>query len=252
MTYDNPVRRLHTLLTRAFEIASQKNNQKISTNKIWAEVFEISPNDNEALIRCADEFFVLMKESIEATKLLQTVGYEPYIRALDRVRTRLYSKSFLHSQWGSFASGLNDETLIDRLEMTADAIDRESRLVQLSQDQLNELLTNAKALLEEIRQSALDDDIKNFLFIRLEEVCSAIQHYSISGSAGLKRVIEANIGSTFLKLHGLTPEEKKTPLFEKFLKLMLQCGGWLGLFADVDGFLLPKVTETLLQIPPGS
>ncbi|ESA37140.1 hypothetical protein N836_00230 [Leptolyngbya sp. Heron Island J] len=247
MAYDNPVRRLHSLLIKAFEAG---NGQPTAASKlIWAKVFEVSVDDNESLISCTDELFGLLRSSLDAVKGLHSVNSNPHMRTLIRIRSLLYSKNFLNDQWKIFSSGLKDQSLMDLLEMTANAIDRETRLTKLSQDQLNDLLTSAKELLEDIRQSDLDDDIKNFLFIRLDEVCSAIQYYSISGSTGLRRVIEANIGGTLLKLSGLTPEERKTSVLTKFLHLMVRGAGLLGLMADAEGFLLPKVAE-LLQLPP--
>ena len=249
MAYDNPVRRLHNLLTKAFDAG---DGQPTAASKlIWAKVFEVSANDNESLISCTDELYGLLRSSLDAVKGLRSVNSEPHLRTLIRIRSLLYSKNFLNDQWNKFSSGLKDQSLMDLLEMTANAIDRESQLAELSQDQLNDLLTSTKELLEEVRQSDLDNDIKTFLIIRLDEVCSAIQYYSISGSAGLRHVIEANIGGTLLKLNGLAPEERKTSALKKFLQLMVKGAGLLGLMADVEGFLLPKVAE-ILQLPPGS
>ena len=49
----------------------------------------------------------------------------------------------------------------------------------------------------------MNKELKAFLTVRIEEVCSALRHYSFSGSEGLRIVVESSIGGAVLKSYGL-------------------------------------------------
>ncbi|NEP15467.1 MAG: hypothetical protein F6J97_01035 [Leptolyngbya sp. SIO4C1] len=253
MAYDNPARRLHSLLTKAFDVADkQDNKQSVSCNVVWSQVFGVHVNQKTELLSYAEEFLFLLKCSREAIERLQSVRKEPYLRPLDHISNQIQSHGFFGGKWANLGNGLNNPAIMDMLEITANAIDVQGQLMTLEESQLAELLDATSSLLEEVRASNLDIDIKTFLSVRLEEICHAIDHYSVYGSEGLRRVVETNIGATVLKTYGLYSNGETPAPIQKFLNLMLKFGSWLGLAADVSEFLLPTAAELIKQLPPSA
>ncbi|MEO0455017.1 MAG: hypothetical protein AAF152_00345 [Cyanobacteria bacterium P01_A01_bin.114] len=252
MAYDNPARRLHILLHKAFDFEDPSKAQKgIQSRQIWAGVFAVDSNNKTELLIYAEEFLALLKSTREAVKRFHSVNHASYVRALDHISSAVYSHGFLGSQWNVLGATLKNPAIMDILEITANTIDRETRLFEITQEQLDELLDSVKTLLDDVLRSDLDDDIKTFLIVRLEEICSAIHHYTVCGSEGLCHVVEANIGAVLLKSIGLTPEQKAHPAWKKFFDLMMKFGVLLGLIADADGFLLPRAGDLIKHLLPG-
>jgi len=112
------------------------------------------------------------------------------------------------------------------------------------------LLKSAQELLNEITNSNIDSPLKIFLTVRLEEVCRAIRHYSIGGSDGLRNVIESNIGDAILRNAGLVTDNASQLWLQRFIQLMFKAGTLLGISADVDGFLLPSMSNLIQKVLP--
>ena len=94
--------------------------------------------------------------------------------------------------------------------------------------------------------------MKTFLVIRLEEICTAIRHYSLGGPERLRTVVEANIGGIILRSIGISSEDKEKPILRKVFDWLLTLGGILDLAANTQGYLLPKAAEiTKFLLPPG-
>ncbi|EDX82343.1 hypothetical protein S7335_900 [Synechococcus sp. PCC 7335] len=252
MSHDNPVRRLHQIITKACEIASAHRDRTVASSDIWASTFKIRKNDHSALTGYAEAFYVLLRQSRRVIEQLPVDDHSPYLQALDFVSSTISKYGFFSPQWGNLGNTLQSKPMMAMLSMTADAIDRDVKQAALSQEHLTELLNLTKALLDDVLNSDLEEDLKSYLIVHLEDVVRAIRHYSVSGSEGLRLVINANIGATLLKSMGLSPQAKRQTEWRKFLGLMLKFGGLLGLVADADEYLLPKLEEITKLLPPGA
>lgn len=251
MQYDNPARRLHHILTTAIDVsATQGEPQNVSSVNVWKGVF--AESDNENFPAALDGLHSLIKLTRDAVGRLQKVASRnTYLKALDELSMSVHQYGLLSSQWPLLHSALTRPLLLNLIAAAADIIDTESHLLELTKEQQTELLDSAKALLNEIVESEIDRELKVYLIVRLEEVCTAIRHYNIDGSDGLSRVVEANIGGAVLKLAQLTDKPVEKNFLRNFCQFMLRCASLLGIAADVNGFLLPGMTEILKSLPPG-
>lgn len=253
MEYDNPARRLHILLNKAFEIASLKEKDTatkkvpLKSRSVWIDVFGIQNNDEE-LLEYTEEFILLVKRTREEIKKMPSIRHATYMKGVNFISKSISLYGLTGKNWNEQGRLLKNESFIDYIEMVADAIDNRSKLPNLSKEQLDELRKDIDSILEDVLGSSLSEDIKLFLITRLQEIKSAIIHYSVSGSSGLVRVVEANIGATFLKSFNLSPESKS--YFKKFFELMGKISMVLGFGADFKGFLLPTVTKVIDLIEP--
>lgn len=251
MQCDNSARRLHYLIHKAFDYADESQSQELTSTEVWAKVFEIDPSDATQLAYCSEEFLFLLKCARRDIQRLQVTQHGPYLRVIDFIGSRIHQHGFWGGPWNQLGPSLKNPVMMDLLAVIADSIDSSSQLMALNQEDLDDLLNSINTLIEEVRNSNLDNSFKTFLVVRLEELRLAIMHYSISGSEGLRNVVEANIGSILLKCSGLTPTQRQDSGVQKFVALMVKLGGLLGIAADLDGFLLPAMNRVFQQLPPG-
>lgn len=251
MQYDNPARRLYDIICNALKASTALGSpDSINTKVVWDAVF----GESETTQRLADidEFHSLIQLTREAVlKLQQVSNRQIYLNSLNELSRIVHQYGLIGGKWSNLHSCFSQPMFLDLLAATADIIDNETHLLFLTAEQQKDLLAAALGLLEEIASSDIDSALKVFLTIRLEEVCAAIRHYGISGSEGLRRVVESNLGSAMLQSSGFSKETTGQTIFEKFMKLMLRCGTLLSIAADVDGFLLPGATEIVKRLLPG-
>jgi hypothetical protein len=116
--------------------------------------------------------------------------------------------------------------------------------------QLDEFLSEFENLLREVHDSDLGKQIKTYLIVRLEEICSAIRHYDIGGPERLRLVVDASVGGLLLRAADITSQDKEKPIFKKFLEKILTLGGLLDTAANIQGYLFPMLKK--LFLPPGN
>lgn len=249
MLKDNPARRLHSFLLKAFEISRQANLRDANSIQIWAKVFNVSMKDHSALLNHTTDFFNLIAQTREAIENLQSVRPDPYLPVLDRISTNLCQFGFPGGKWINFYNSFNNENTLGWLEAAANAIEHESQLVELTQEQLQSLLSSVEQLLAEVNGSELLPDIKLFLIAQLEKLCTAIRRYEMFGSEGLRQVIALNLGEILMQYESAPDEERKRPIWRRLIQSMTTFGGLLGFAADVEGFLLPKFVSMLKNLP---
>lgn len=252
MNYDNPAQRLLKILRSAFEIAStiDKDSNKVNSVIVWSKVFNVSSQSPVDLAQYAEEFVFLLKASRDAVNNLQRItSPDPYLDCLNDI-SRCIQEIGMLGKWSSFNGRLNNSKVLNALAMTADAVTNENRLVELSEDQLAEMLADTTVLLDKVLHSDIDDELKIFLTVRLQEICNAIEHYSIRGSAGLQHVIEKTLGAAALKAYVLGKEP--STFLQQCVDLVVKFSTLLGLAADVQGFLLPTAAVAAQHMLTGS
>lgn len=252
MQYDNPARRLYEVLTDAVNAATDEGRQPstAATNTVWNVVFG-EGNNRERLSDLNQLHYLLYLTRQSILRLQRVANKDIYFKPLEEVSRILYQHSLIGSKWISLHNELTKPMLLEMIAAAADAIDNEAHLFLLSEEQQKDILQSAEQLLKEIIESDIEQPLKTFLTVRLEEGCAAIRHYSMNGSEGLRRVIEANIGGAILQSAGFAKSDNGQTLLEKFMQLMFKCTTLLGIAADVDGFLLPTVTEVAKKLLPG-
>jgi hypothetical protein len=246
MQQDNAARRLY----RVLKCAVDNGDRNLQTYYAIARALDIQ--DPDADRHLLTDFFVLLSDVERTVRRLKKVSdLDEYIDAIKDVQSILLLGMF-HEIWESSLSRIKSQGLIKLLNACANFIDHEQLNPSLGAEQLQEYLQECEALLQEVVSSDLPDDIKTFLTIRLEEICSAIRHYSIGGPERLRTVVEANIGGLVLRSTGINPEVREKPIFSKVFSWLLTLGGVLDLAANTQGYLLPKISELVKLLPPAS
>jgi hypothetical protein len=247
MEQNNSARRLYNILDRA--LVTGKNDQIVY--QAIAEALGIkNPDSNKHLFT---ELFVLLAEVERIVKQLKRVkNLDRYIDAVKEIQSIFLAYGMFQARWESVSSNLQGRNLLLILDSCANFIAQEQIDPLLSEEQLQEYLQECEYLLQEVMESDLPEDIKTFLIVRLEEICTAIRHYSLGGLERLRTVVEANIGGMLLRSVEISPQEKEKPIFKKIFGWLLTLGGVLDLASNTQGYLLPKVAEIVkFLLPPG-
>jgi hypothetical protein len=135
------------------------------------------------------------------------------------------------------------------LDACGNLIAQELPVENLGEQKLSDYLLECEDLLVKVTESDLTDDLKTFLIVRLEEVYSAIRHYSIGGSDRLRTVVEANIGGMILRSPGISSKDREKPILKTLFSWFLSFGSLLGMVTDSQS-LLQSGFVTQFFLPP--
>lgn len=246
MEQDNAARRLYNIL----KLAMSRGDENHLCFYALAQALDIkNPDADNHLFT---DFFVLLNDmEMVVSQLKKVSDLDEWIHAVREIKS-IFLCDMFQKKWGDTVSKLNDQRLIRQISACANFIDREQVNPSLSEEQLQEYLRGCEDLLKELIDSDLPEDIKTYLVIRLEEICSAIRQYSLGGPERLRKVVEANLGGILLRLAGISPKDQEKPIFKKVCGWLLAFGGVLDLGANTQGYLMPKIAEIAKYfLPPG-
>jgi hypothetical protein len=243
MNQNNSAHRLCTILEKAMDIeGDQKDTTAMIGNAMGIE--DITDR------RFMTSFFVLIADVERSILLLRNVSKKSdYINTIRQLQTIFFSHSLRSDHWPNIKSTIKSGNLTLILDACANFIARELPVENLSEQELSDYLSKCEDLLSQVTESDLTGDLKTFLIVRLEEVCSAIRHYSIGGSERLRTVIEANIGGMILRSAGISPEDREKPILKTLFSWFLTFGSLLGMVIDSQS-LLQSGFVTHFFLPP--
>lgn len=246
MEQDNAARRLCNM----FEIALQNASDVTLIYIALGRALGITEPENDK--HFITEIFVMLSEVDQDLKKIKKLNsIEKYIKAIEEIHSSLITTNLISTQWSALKSLIENRNFLLILESCASFIAQEQKNILLSETQLSEYLEQCEGLLKELIMSDLDDDIKTYIVVRLEEVCTAIRHYKIGGSKRLRIVIESNIGAMVLHNEDYSLEQKKG-IIGKIFNFFITIGSVLDLGANTEGYLLPKLASIAkFLLPPG-
>jgi hypothetical protein len=250
MNPNNSARCLHRILKNALETGSDEK----PIHYALAPALKIDHPDLERY-KYAD-FLILIRDVENTVKSLKKIpDLDEYISSIQELSNLLFGFGIFQGPWGSISGALKQGRLLMALNSCAVFIDQEYAHPDLSDEQLKQYLNECEELVKKVTESDLEESIKSFLIIRLEEICVAIRQYHLGGTERLKKVVEENIGGVLLRLSGLGPEEKGKSLNWEVFTWLIHFGGVLDLAANTQGYLIPKLVEAVQRVqhllPPG-
>ena len=90
--------------------------------------------------------------------------------------------------------------------------------------------SEVRILLERVLDTQLNDDIKSFVFEKLQDVEQAIINYKFKGSDGLRRVVEATFGAALLNED--LRKEGENPVITSFLTTITRIASMLSIYIN--------------------
>jgi hypothetical protein len=243
MNQNNSAHRLVNILEKAIEIAGDEKD----TTAVIGKAMGVENTSNRYFMT---DFFVLISDVERSISHLKNVSKKAqYINAVREIQDIFFSHYLAASHWPDIRGAIQSRNLIMVLDACATFISTENPLISLDEAQLEEYLLKCEELLKEVAASELSKDLKTFLIVRLEEVCTAIRHYSIGGSERLRTVVEANIGGMILRSAGISPKDREEPILKTLFSWFLTFGSLLGMVTDSQS-LLQSTFVTQFFLPP--
>ncbi|MDQ7779451.1 MAG: hypothetical protein RDV41_07040 [Planctomycetota bacterium] len=127
-----------------------------------------------------------------------------------------------------------DERTYLALQACADLLEWVEPVMTTDRKTLEELRQKVQALLDEVSESNLSENLKALLLAKLADLRCAIETCEVVGIGGLRRALESSVGWVQLNLHSLAGEaqdEQKKGIIAKvveFLAHVAQILGYLG------------------------
>lgn len=215
LVQSNPVSRLVSILeaASAFHI-----NTPMRT--VWAKTLGCEPNDTGEILRLVGELIKLAGQAKQAVLDVENVDQSLYVAPFRNVENLLSTMNF-DKRWHE-VSKLVEPPILMALRFAADLLKREGvASFQLSDSQVEELMSKLDAILERILATDLPPKLKLLFARNLEQLRQALICLKISGVEGVEQELDRAIGSAFrhtaeLKEIASQSEEKAAVLRDYF------------------------------------
>jgi hypothetical protein len=244
MNNNNAAHRLCHIIEKAVDSEGEQKDTCIAIG----EAMGISDFSNRSFMI---DFFVLISEVHRSILNLKNVPRKPdYINTIQEIQQLFFTHNLAGDHWPNIRHQIKNRNLTLILDACANFIATENPLPDLNETELNDYLDKCEQILKEVTGSDLEDPLKTFLIVRLEEICSAIRNYPIGGSERLKILVEANIGGMILRSAGISGVDREKPILQKLFRMLLTFGSLLGMVTDSQT-LLQSGWVTQFLLPPG-
>ena len=187
---ENPAERLLKILNTA--ILGKDN---LSIKQVWANTFELDPNDTSSLLMSVAELINLVRLTKDAIQKIEGIDHKIHLQPFNKIEKALAITN-LEASWQSFKVHLDDATMV-ALQFCSDTLSRQVQEIEIPKEKLDKLLQEVNALLAKVVDSELPGEVTDILIDNLENIRRAILTYRIRGATALKHALERGIGSLF-------------------------------------------------------
>lgn len=201
MTIDNPAARLLNILERGRELPSD-----MSCRKAWCQLLSVGIKDKAILMGRLGKVMSLSTEIISRLKNIDGIKVDRYIH-WETPLDKAFLQNNLNGQWKAFNDHVDDH-VINYLSMTSDLLSHKLPEPVLSKPSLDSILSNARSLIDEVKDSEIPVAIREFMIKQLHKICMAVEEYEINGAESISSAVESAFG--YGVLHGESVELAKT------------------------------------------
>ena len=245
---NNPAGRLYKILTLSLKNGTTKSGSKHRTAKsVLSEVLDINNNDSIEFFDGVNKLFTLVKDTELAINKLYNVDIELYQSPIKEIKEAFQNFNVV-GEWSEIANKI-DRGTTEKLKFCADALSRQQGEIPLNVEEMNELHKEVRVLLERVIDAELNEDIRSFIFDKLQDIEQAIINYKFKGSEGLQRVIEATFGATLMNEN--LRKEGENPIVASFFTTITRVASMLSIYSNTKQ-LGADVGRVLQKLLPGT
>ncbi|HCH01038.1 MAG TPA: hypothetical protein DEV85_03980 [Vibrio sp.] len=239
MKLDNPAARLLAILEEGLEYKPDS-----VCRDVWCEILNVEKGDNATLMGRIGKVMSLSTDIIESLNNIGGIKTERYLHWVNPIETAFIQNN-LNGQWNGFRGQINAH-VINYLSMTSDLLSHKCPQPILEDSSLESILANARALIDEVRQSDLPSSIKDFMVKQLHKVCLAVEEHSIRGSESVSNAVESAFGYGVLNTEAVELA-KTNPVAKKFWQNMANIALVVSISTGVQQ-LAPPIMKLLPEI----
>ncbi|SBS32077.1 hypothetical protein MAQ5080_02159 [Marinomonas aquimarina] len=221
---NNPALRLHDILEKGM-----KHDPRQKTKDVWKSILEVE--DDFHLFGKISAVQLLVTEIVCSFERYDPVNYKRYCSWLPQLETA-FNQQNLNGDWNTFKSFINQNTL-DGISTSALAMSHFSNSKKVSEENLLSLRKHTNCLIEELKSSDLESDIRLFILDHLYSILRALDEYKIKGPEYLIEKIERAAGSAAIKANTQQIPKAK---FHSFMNYIANAATIVGLCNSVSDF----------------
>jgi hypothetical protein len=242
---NNPAGRLYEILVRAIKIG--KNVKNSTAKSVLSKVLDINNPDSFEFFDGVKKLVTLINDTELAINKLSNVNIELYQSPINEIKEAFRDFNF-GGEWSKIADKIDRGTL-QTLKFCADALSRQRGEIILNVEEINELHNEVRTLLERVLDAELNDDIRSFIFDKLQDIEQAIINYKFKGSEGLQKVIENTFGATLM--NDDIKKEGENPIVVSFFTTITRIASMLSIYSNTKQ-LGADVGRVLQKLLPGA
>ncbi len=188
MVSDNPADRLLHILKAGKQISLSYN-----CRKAWCQLLDVDDASNHSLLMSRlGKVMALPDEIVSLLDSHDGIEPEVYQHWVSQINAG-FSNQSLTGTWESFIKFI-DSHAMSNLALTSTLLRVTGKRTLIDEVSLQETTEKLHALLSEVMESELADDVKAYVVKSLQKIITALNEYKITGSAPILETIEASFG----------------------------------------------------------
>ncbi len=152
---------------------------------MWCVAFGIGGDDHLLLYKCMRDLWVLIGRCKSEVLAVQDINHELYLESFVAIE-EIAAQGNLDSNSNQIRKKLAEKATLQGLRFCADAIDQRFGEVDLSQQEISDLLADVNVLIETVLHAEhIPGVLQRELALQLEGVRYAIMTYRLNGTEGI-------------------------------------------------------------------
>lgn len=217
----NVARELYSVLNDIYQA------QGTNTYDVLSQVLNIPEENRDDIVLAYGMIFGMINQMKSDLTKLQYIRQEKYLEALSNASKALTKISFDGNCTITSYQNCIDKVTLERIDACADLFSQDSGEFEIDEAKLTELLHEVTDLMESVKQSNIDLNLKSVITAGLEDIKKSILNYRFKGVKGIKDALDASAGAMILSTGGAETEEERRifksvfELISKFNQLVL-------------------------------
>ncbi len=247
---NNPAGRLVTLFEAAREVSG-----RTPVHQVLDDLLGHGMSEPGITLGGFAQFLALVQEAQRAILAIPDINHQLYLEWAPKLEQTLKVIA-LGTKWEAFRSQIDDKTMYS-LQICAELLGRGHPDSTLDEATVQKLRDDLWKLHEGIKDSDIEDDLKDYMFVRLESVDRALQEWQIRGIRPVEEAFEAVVGSLVLN-RTVYARTRNTAVGEQFWRIMERLAvlvsitvGTISIGKDVN-WQLPGPEQESAQVEPAA
>lgn len=187
-------------------------------------------------------FCEILSRTEKDIRRLENVDYlEEDIEAIIALQAFFFTKYTWTTPWTPFAEYINTRGIIRSLKSWAKDFSEQMSEVFIEEGFLNELQSSLEEQLDGVSSSCLTERTKDLLTRKIKEILVAIEDCRLYGTQYLKVTTHSILWEGQNAVEDVPSKDKRHPAWKKFYATIVALDVALGMWANTESFLVPKL-----------
>lgn len=196
-------------------------------------------------------FFEIVSRAEQDVRKLQDIDHlEEDIQAIVELQSYLITHFQWGKKWETFESHIQPSGIIRSLKSWAKDYAAQVSEAYIENEFLDELKLSLEEQLIEMSKSDLTWRTKDLLTQKIREILVAIEDCRLYGTHNLKVTTRSTLWECERTLEQIPKKDKSQPAWEKLFSTLIAVDVVLGLWANTESFLIPKLQSFDSQCSP--